>query len=37
MMTDFLLGFIVGSLTAIVQNLRKIASAMEDNNKRDKK
>lgn len=37
MMTDILLGCIVGSLVAIGQNLRRIASALEDINKRDKK
>lgn len=37
MMTDVLLGCIVGALVAIGQNLRRIASALEDNNKRDKK
>lgn len=36
MMTDILLGCIVGALVAIGQNLRRIASALEDNNKIDK-
>ena len=36
-MTDILLGCIVGALVAIGLNLRRIASALEDDNKRDKK
>ena len=36
MMTDILLGCIVGALVAIGLNLRRIASALEEKNKGDK-